>query len=817
MKLFTWYQKYMTSIKSKLIVSVILIHAILMSLIVFDLLQREKKFMEDRVLENAYQTTAIIAKTAVIPFLNNDLVALDELISSLDEKHNNSMVFILDKFGKVKSSTKKEYFNKYFDDDASKKLLNNLEISKSIYAQSIYEKSVDTIYPIFVEQEIIGYVRTLVDKSYLSNQLSIITNKGVLYIVLAIILGAFFAWLSVRKVTSRLNNIVNAVEQISAKKFDVKLAIGESEDEVSKMAKAFNSMSYSIQGYVDELQKSNEVIYREKELAEITLSSIADCVIVTNNLAEVKFINPAAEEIIKYNMHDAQGKKIEKLFKLFEEDEQTEIEENLYMTITTTNDVKVSEKYAVLENRNNEKFFILLSSASIRNLKGETEGAILVFHDVSHKVENEKKVQWQATHDALTQLNNRLGFETVLNILTKQPIRDNSHHVLLFMDLDKFKIINDTVGHLAGDEVLKQVALLLLESTRKNDFLARFGGDEFGLILFNCTIELAKEIAQKLIDEVLAYSFKWEDKEFKIGLSIGIASINAKESDTTSILSKADLACYMAKEQGRNRYYIARESDLEYLQNEHKFSWVSKINDGLQKKKFVLHIQKIKDLNGDNDHYEVLIRLKDENNILIYPDSFLPYAEKYALLPKIDRYVIEEFFHWLHKNQKTISKRIKFSLNITGQSISDISFVHDVLKLVEIYEVDCSRVIFEITESTAIANINESTTFFQILKAKGFSFSLDDFGTGLSSFAYLKSLPIDYLKIDGTFIKHITKDMIDRGMVESIFKIGSLMNLKIIAEYTENDEIIKVLKTIGIHYAQGYAVEKSHSIEDLLI
>lgn len=812
MKLLSFYTNYMQSVKSKLIVSVVLIHTILMGLVISDLVKRESQFIQEQLSAKAYELTSILAQTSSVPLLNNDLVALEESLSSIN---NNSIAFILDTSSRVKAATNKEYFNKYLDDEVSKNIFETLKKSKELRYQMTHDNVIDTIQVIKVENSTIGYVRTILDSSKLSNELAIITNQALLYITIAILLGAFFAWISVRKITSRLNNVALAAEQIANKNFDVALPPSENNDEVSKMIDAFNVMSKSIQGYMDDLQKSNERIYSEKELAEVTLSSIGDCVIVTDAYGKVKFINPAAEEVIKYSIDEAKGKKIEELFELYNEDSHQKLESQIYVSIREERVVSLSN-HTFLINRYGRQYAIENSFAPIKNIHGVIEGAILVFHDVTYKKKEERRVKWQSTHDPLTKLSNRLGFETILNNLAQQPQRDNSQHALLFMDLDKFKIINDTAGHMAGDEVLRQVSSLLKRIIRKNDFLSRFGGDEFGLILFNCDKNLSKEIAQKLIDTVLEHTFVWHDKKFKIGVSIGISMIDILNSDATLILSSADLACYVAKERGRNRYYIAQESDLVHLNNEQQFNWVSKINSAIKDRKFILYVQKIKDLITENDHYEVLIRLREDTNTIIYPDSFLPHAEKYALLPKIDRYVIEEFFSWFTLHEKTLPKNLTFSLNITGQSISDVEFVNDVLLLTQKYNMDCNRVIFEITESTAIANLNESKDFFRKLIAKGFRFSLDDFGTGLSSFAYLKQLPIHFLKIDGVFIKHMLTDKIDRGMVESIFKIGSLMNLKIIAEYSESDAIVTELKKIGIHYAQGYAVEKPHSIDDLL-
>lgn len=805
----------MESIRIKLIVNVVLIHAILMSLIVFDLVDRERNFMQEQLSQKGYIVASILATSVPIPLLNNDLIALNELLADSNNIKDSYMIFILDKNKKVKASTSKGYFNKYLDDTASITLMQNLIDSKKTNFQILHDNLIDTINVVKLNDTIIGYTRTLIDRSALLNELTVITGKGLIYVLLAILLGGFFAWWSVRTITSRLDSITKASVAIANKDFEATFPESNSNDEISKMIKAFKVMSQSMHEYLDQLKKSNEIIYNEKELAEVTLSCIGDCVVVTDGQGCVKFINPAAEKIIKYTNKEAAGKKVEELFKIFNEASKEELCSPIYTSINEQRVVWL-HNHTLLVNRYGKNYYIEDSSAPILNMKGVIEGAILVFHDVSEKKKQEKLVNWQAKHDNLTKLNNRFAFETILENLTKQVERDNSTHILLFMDLDKFKIINDSVGHLAGDQVLREIAALFSKNIRNNDFLGRFGGDEFGLILFDCGIDEAKEIAQKLIDAVLEYTYYKNDKVFKIGLSVGIAKIDTLHKDPTTILSSADFACYLAKDKGRNRYYIAQKSDKKHLGDDFEFNWIFRINQALKENKFVLHAQKIKDLTGEHDHYEILLRMLDTDGKILYPDAFLPQAERYSLMPKIDLYVIKTFFSWFDANKKILPKNLCFSVNVTGQSISDTEFVNHILTLAQKYDIDCARIIFEITETTAISNIFASREFFDILNKKGFRFSLDDFGTGLSSFAYLKNLPIDFLKIDGVFIKDILDDAIDRGMVESIHKIGSLMGLKIVAEYAESDAIISELKKIGIHYAQGYAIEKPHSIDDLI-
>jgi len=569
----------------------------------------------------------------------------------------------------------------------------------------------------------------------------------------------------------------------------------------------------SMDQYIEQLNQTNELIHDEKEFAEVTLSSIADGVIVTDTKGIVNFLNPAAEKIIKYTISEAKNKQIEELFTLIHEDTQEEIRPPIYESIAKNQEVWLNNK-AILLDKEETRYAIEDSSAPIRDIEGNIRGAVFVFRDITQKKKDERKVRWQATHDELTKLNNRIGFHLMLDELCLE-INEQTQHILFFMDLDKFKIINDTAGHLAGDEVLRQIAKLLQKKTRKNDFLCRFGGDEFGLILKNCDIASATKIANKLIEDILDYSFVWGERQFKIGLSIGIAIIDRDNNNPTTILSNADFACYKAKDLGRNRYYVFKEEDNKNTEHIHEINWVSRINRAIKNRNFVLYVQKIQGLSSENIHYEVLIRLI-ENGEIFYPDSFLPHAQIYSLMPQIDRYVVSELFSWYAANRTKIAKNQKFAINLAGQSISDNEFAEDIIALSEKYAIEPENIIFEVTESTAIENLHLSIRFFTLLKEKGFAFSLDDFGTGLSSFAYLKSLPVDYLKIDGVFIKDILTNEIDKGMVESIHKISSLMQIKTVAEYVENHQITDTLKTIGIDYAQGYAIAKPQPICEIV-
>lgn len=811
MKKFSLFSFYKNSLKAKLIVNVIFIHIALIFFIMLDLLLRENHFLYERISEKGFNSSALLVSNAATPLLHNDLVALDELLNQI-LINDVYLIFIMDRYGKVRASNDKKYFNLYLQDEKSKELLQAVRTSQQDTIQVEHNNLIDTISCITIDDNIVGFVRVVLDKKQIDSQIKQTINNGLIYMLIAIIFGSLFAWIGIRKFTKKLDSVSLAAKQIANKDFSISLPQTTSDDELDNMINALDVMSNSISGYISQLNSTNELIYDEKEFAEVTLSSIADGVIVTDINGIVNFINPAAQKIIKCTIFEAKGKKIESIFTLLHEDTLMPIIHPVYDSISEDEEILLNNK-AILINNKHEHFAIEDSTAPIRDIKGKIRGAVFVFRDITTKKADEKKVRWQATHDELTKLNNRIGFQHTLEELFENRT-PKTHHVLLFMDLDKFKVVNDTAGHLAGDEVLKDIATLLQEKTRKNDFLCRFGGDEFGLILKDCDINTAKNIAKKLIDSVLEYSFFWEGKKFKIGLSIGIAPIDSTSISPTTVLSNADSACYRAKDLGRNRYHIYNPDEIDSNANIKEMDWIARINQGLKNKNFVLHVQKIQGLSSDTVHYEVLIRLI-ENGTIYYPDSFLSHARIYALMPQIDRYVIRELFEWYSTHKEHLNNQV-FSINLSGQSISDKELASDIIALSEHYKIDNRNFIFEVTESSTIENLNLSMLFFSALQAKGFAFSLDDFGTGLSSFAYLKTLPVNYLKIDGVFIKDILTNEIDRGIVTSIHNISALMDIKTVAEYVESIEAQDTLKSIGIDYAQGYAIEKPHDINNLL-
>lgn len=425
-----------------------------------------------------------------------------------------------------------------------------------------------------------------------------------------------------------------------------------------------------------------------------------------------------------------------------------------------------------------------------------------------------QEMSYQASHDALTNLINRREFERRL----KQSIEDvkynNKTHSLCYMDLDQFKAVNDLCGHTVGDELLKQLSSEISLIIREADTFARLGGDEFGVLLSGCPINNAEKLAEEIRITVEKFRFHWENKTFKVGVSIGIVSINASSVSNKEVLSAADTACYIAKEQGRNRVHIYEPDSTEIEKHTNETNWLNRINSALDNNKFVLYFQKIVSLNNTQEHYEALIRMFDGNGGTIPPNSFIPAAERFNIMSSID--------NWVIKNTLSIMQEEKYlelnvSINLSGQSLSDLSFMRDCITKIKNSHISPKRICFEITETAMIANLNSAIHSISTLRKLGCTIALDDFGSGLSSFSYLKNLPVDYLKIDGSLIKDMENDNVNISMVKSIIDIGQSMGLETIAEYVENQTTLDILSDLKIDYVQGYGVAKPVPLEEIKV
>ncbi|MCP3961842.1 MAG: EAL domain-containing protein [bacterium] len=427
-----------------------------------------------------------------------------------------------------------------------------------------------------------------------------------------------------------------------------------------------------------------------------------------------------------------------------------------------------------------------------------------------------EKLSFQATHDSLTGLLNRYEFERRMRRLLEEARRHQGEHALCYMDLDQFKIINDTCGHVAGDELLRQLGHLLGNQVFQRDTLARLGGDEFGVLLENCSLGKAKKVADTLRRAIEGFRFLWEGKSFSVGVSIGLVPISEASDSLTGILRAADSACYVAKDEGRNRIHTYRADDAELARRSGEMRWVNRIRLALEEDRFHLEFQPIVDVCGPRtpgEHFELLLRMEDEEGRQVAPEAFMPAAERYQLATKIDYWVLGSAFDWLISEPGLLERVRLCSINLSAQSLGDLDFLRFVLRGIEEKRIPPERICFEITETAAIANLSQANHFIRTLRTLGCRFALDDFGTGFSSFAYLKSLPVDYLKIDGMFVTELAEDRIDQAVVRSMVEIGKVMGKRTIAEAVESEIVLGKLRAIGVDYAQGNAIGRPLPIE----
>ena len=560
---------------------------------------------------------------------------------------------------------------------------------------------------------------------------------------------------------------------------------------------------------ITERKLYEEALFREKESAQITLQSIGDGVITTDSRCHVEYINPVAEDLTGWKVDDASGRPIDEIFRGFHEETCEPLENPLSVSIRRDRAIK-SVRPTLLIRRDGNELYIESTASPIRDGKGTVTGGVLVFHDVSESRELNRRLSYHASHDILTGLVNRSEFENRLERALKSAKARETSYALCYLDLDQFKIVNDSCGHSAGDALLGQLGALLKSKIRWRDTLARLGGDEFGVLLESCSLDEAMQAAESLRVAIGEYKFMWDERSFRLGVSIGVVPIVAENEDVAALLSAADSACQAAKEAGRNRIHSFQENDIDLMRRRREMQWAARINNALEENRFELFRQTIQPLQAEEEgaHYEILLRMRDETGGIISPGLFIEAAERYGITPNIDRWVIRSAFRWLVSEADERERLALCSINLSGQSFSDEKFLPFVVDQFQMSGIDATKICFEITETAAIASYSQANRFINALKELGCKFALDDFGTGLSSFGYLKHFPVDFLKIDGSFVKEILHDPIDREMVRSINEIGHLTGKQTIAEFAENEEIITMLRGMGIDYAQGYGVSE---------
>lgn len=554
---------------------------------------------------------------------------------------------------------------------------------------------------------------------------------------------------------------------------------------------------------------------QEQSRAQVTLASIGDAVVTTDSLGRVEYLNPTAERLCAISNDNAIGHQLADILTLIREDSQEPLGNIASLCAKRKVALSMQDRISLMRP-DGSRFPIQATAAPIRSESEAVRGVVVILRDVSRERELQTELTRQATHDSLTNLLNRNAFETHLVQALDSARARGREHALCFIDLDQFKVVNDTCGHVAGDELLRQFGLLMRRHFREgDDVIARLGGDEFAVLLHDCPMAQAVNRAEHLREELVEQTFSWDQQVFRPGASIGITPINCDSKDIGQILSAADAACYEAKDLGRNRVNLYNPDDVESAQRHGEMHWVSRINNALERDHFVLFGQPILDLTDDdstNWGIEVLLRMTEQDGTLIPPGAFLPAAERYNLIERLDRWVISNTLAML---EACVHPPQQLFLNISGPTLNQASFLPFLNDQLDRHPVDPRILVFEVTETAAIRNLASALKLISELKSLGARFALDDFGTGVSSFAYLKNLPVDYLKIDGSFVRDLDRDPLDQALVEAIHKVGTTLGLETIAEFIETRSILEYVRALGITRGQGYGVAAPRPLVEL--
>ncbi len=594
--------------------------------------------------------------------------------------------------------------------------------------------------------------------------------------------------------------MVTALEELSA--IDKAFEVG-AEDYVHKPVN-WHLLEHRLKVLLQKIDAEKTLKENEAQLKKLStaVKQSPNLVVMTNLEGIIDYINPQVEKITGYKKEEVIGLNISFLRSGFDD---------LLDNLKLWEKLKQGQAWnGSLQNKkkNGDCYWVRESITPIMDDEGHVSHYVSIQEDITEEKKLATEIAYRASHDSLTGLINRHEFEVYLGSLLRNT-EEFETHALCVIDLDRFKIVNDTAGHLAGDELLRQLSVQMKKIGRKHDRLARLGGDEFALVLSHCEQTKAFQVAENLRQCITDFRLTWDGKILKVGSSIGVVAIK-KGDQAAEVLKLADTACYAAKNTGRDRVYQFSEDDKYLSEKSGELQWVAKIEQALTENQFALYAQKIVPLADSKavPKYEVLLRLVDEDKKIVPPGAFLPAAERFNLATKIDCWVIEQTLLWFVERPDILDEMESFSINLSGQSLADANIQMFIIDLIKTLNFPTHKLVFEITETSAINNLSQAQMLITGLQKIGVRFSLDDFGSGLSSFAYLKNLPVEFLKIDGMFVKDIEKDPIDRAMVKSINEIGQVMGKKTIAEFVENQPIVDILREIGVDFAQGYHYSK---------
>ncbi len=554
---------------------------------------------------------------------------------------------------------------------------------------------------------------------------------------------------------------------------------------------------------------------RSKQQAQITLESIGEGVLTSNMHGEIDYLNSAAEKLIGIDRQAATGQRLGDIVNLVDEGDRRDLGDPVMRSLTDRRRISMGSRALMVSHDGDTELSIELTASPIKNPDGSIAGVVVIMHDVSEIRGLAQQMSYQAAHDPLTGLINRREFERRLEQSIHSIRDEDASHVLCYLDLDRFKAVNDTCGHMAGDNLLRELSAIIKDQVRDSDFVARLGGDEFGMLLMGCPLRKARQIADDVIRAVREYRFVWQDRIFTVGVSVGLVEIGRESGTIKDILSAADSACYVAKQRGRGQAHVYSARDEASARQRGEIHWLGLLQTALKEDKFEIYQQPIISMSGKGrggPAVEVLLRLRDDDNQIVLPKQFIQAAERYQLMASVDRWMVQATLAAIGQGAIRLPEQRSCSINLSGQTLGDGTFLEFVVECLDHSQVDPSQICFEVGESAVMADLEHARRFVGVLHGMGCRFGLDDFGRGIGSFASLQDLSIDFLKIDGAYTRGLEEDSLNHQVVSAIARLSKTVGFKVIAEQVEEQQSFDTLRRLGVDFVQGYYVQRPQKL-----